>query len=161
MARSIVPNLWGDKDKDTDLFSSLHREIDRVFDDFTRGGNWPFRALAAGNGKMSPLIDVSETDKKVEVTVELPGVDEKDIDVSLANDVLTIKGEKKSETEKTAKDYHLIERAYGSFERSTRLPCEVDAGKVKAEFRNGVLKVSLPKTPEAKAKSHKISISAS
>jgi HSP20 family protein len=110
---------------------------------------------------MSPLIDVSETDKGVEVTVELPGVDEKDIDVSLANDVLTIKGEKKSETEKTAKDYHLIERAYGAFERSTRLPCEVDASKVKAEFKNGVLKVKLPKTPEAKAKSHKISVTAS
>lgn len=160
MARSIVPNLWGDKSKDNDLFSSLHREIDRVLDDFTRGGNWPFRALGTGNGKMSPLIDVSETDKQIEVMAELPGVDEKDIDVSLSNDILTIKGEKKSETEKTAKDYHLIERNYGAFERSTRLPCEVDAGKVKAEFRNGVLKIILPKTPEAKAKAHKISVTA-
>ena len=161
MARSIVPNLWGNKTKDTDVFSSLHREIDRVFDDFTRGGHWPFGALAAGNGKMSPLIDVSETDKTVEVTAELPGVDEEDIDVNLANDILTIKGEKKSETEKTDKDYHLVERTYGSFERSTRLPCEVDASKVKAAFKNGVLKGTLPKTPEAEAKSHKISINAS
>ncbi len=158
MARSIVPNLWGDKNKETDLFSSLHREIDKVFDDFTRGGHWPFRALAAGNGKMSPLIDVSETDKGVEVTVELPGVDEKDIDVSLANDVLTIKGEKKSETEKTAKDYHLIERAYGAFERSTRLPCEVDASKVKAEFKNGSLTVTVPKPAEAIEATKKIEV---
>jgi HSP20 family protein len=160
MARSLVPNLWGDKDKDNDLFSSLHREIDRVFDDFTRSEHWPFRALSTGNGKLTPRIDVSETDKKVEVTVELPGVDEKDIDISLSDDLLTIKGEKKSETEKTEKNYHLVERSYGSFERMTRLPCEVEADKVKAEFKSGVLKISLPKSPAAKAKSHKIAISA-
>lgn len=159
MARSLVQNLLGDKDKDKDIFSSLHREIDRVFDDFTHGEHWPFRAFASGNGKLSPRIDVSETDKKVEVTVELPGVDERDIDISLSDDILTIKGEKRSETEKSEKDYHLIERSYGSFERVTRLPCEVDANKVKADFKQGVLKISLPKSPSAKAKAHKIAIS--
>ena len=160
MAKSLVPNLWGDKNKGSDVFSSLHREIDRVFDDFTHGEHWPFRALSAGNGKLSPDIDVSETDKNIEVTAELPGVDEKDVDVSLSDDMLTIKGEKKSETEKTEKDYHLVERSYGSFERVTQLPCEVDADKVKAKFKQGVLKITLPKSQTAKAKAHKIAITA-
>jgi HSP20 family protein len=159
MARSLVPNPLGDKDKDKDIFSSLHREIDRVFDDFTHSEHWPFRAFSSGNGKLSPRIDIAETDKKVEVTVELPGVDEKDIDISLSDDMLTVKGEKKSETEKTEKDYHLVERSYGSFERMTRLPCEVDADKVKADFKQGVLKITLPKSPEAKSKARKIAIS--
>lgn len=160
MAKSLVPDPWSDKDKGSDVFSSLHREIDRVFDDFTRSGHWPFRALSAGNGKLPLRIDVSETDKNVIVATELPGVDEKDVDISLSDDMLTIKGEKKSETEKTEKDYHLVERSFGSFERVTRLPCEVDADKVKAKFKNGVLTITLPKSPAAKAKARKIAITA-
>ncbi|HMB47189.1 MAG TPA: Hsp20/alpha crystallin family protein [Afifellaceae bacterium] len=160
MTRSPVPNLLGDEEKGKDIFSSLHREIDRVFDDFTHGDHWPFRAFSPGNSKLSPRINVAETDKKIEVTAELPGVEEKDIDISLSDDMLKIKGEKKSETEKSEKDYHLVERSFGSFERVTRLPCEVDAEKVKAEFKQGILKISLPKSPTAQTKAHKIEISA-
>lgn len=160
MARSLISEVLADRGS-KDLFSSLHREVDRVFDDFTRGEHWPFRALSAGNGKLSPSIDVSETEKAIEVTAELPGVDEKDIDVSLSDDLLTIKGEKKAESEKKGKDYHVVERSYGAFERVTRLPCEVDAGKIEAEFKQGVLKIKLPKSPEAKTRSHKIKIATS
>ncbi|MDH3579861.1 MAG: Hsp20/alpha crystallin family protein [Hyphomicrobiales bacterium] len=135
MTRSLIPSLWGTPKKDDDLFSSLHHQIDRVFDEFTHGEHWPFPTAHTKNGKLSPRIDVSETDKEIEVTADLPGVEEKDIDVSLSDDRLTIKGEKKSETEKKEKDYHLIERSYGSFERTMRLPCEVDSKKVQAEFK--------------------------
>lgn len=157
MAHSLLPKAWGE-DKGNDIFSSLHRQIDRVFDDFTQGEHWPFAALTASNGKMAPRINVSETDKEIEVTAELPGVEENQVDVSLVGDMLTIKAEKKAEEEKTEKDYHLVERSYGKFERTMRLPCEVDAGKVKADFKNGVLSVKLPKSPEMKAKTQKIEV---
>jgi len=158
MAQSLIPSLWGKSKKGDDIFSSLHREIDRVFDEFTHGEHWPFATALTNDGKRSPRINVSEADKEIEITAELPGVEENDIDVSLSDDQLTIKGEKKSETEKTDKDYHLVERIYGSFERTMRLPCEVDSDKVKAKFKNGVLTVTLPKSPEAEAKTKKIPI---
>jgi HSP20 family protein len=158
MTRSLVPDFFGGKDKNGDVFSSLHREIDRVFDEFTNGEHWPFRALAKDNGRMSLRLDISETETDIEVTADLPGVDEKDVEISLADDRLTIKGEKKAETETKEKDHHLLERSYGSFERMTTLPCDVDAEKVKAEFKDGVLKITLPKAPEAKAKTRKIAI---
>ena len=157
MANPLLPRLWGSSGKSDDLFSNLHREIDRVFEDFTHGGHLPF---TSGNGKMSPRTDLSETDKEIELTVELPGVEEKDIDISLAGEVLTVKGEKKSETEKKDKDYHVVERSYGMFERSTRLPCPIDEDKIDAVFMNGVLKITLPKAPEAQTKSKKIAIKA-
>ncbi len=159
MTRSLLPKLWGD-DKSGDVFSKLHREIDRVFDDFHVRENWPFGTLATGNGKMAPRMDVSETDGALEVTAELPGVEEKDIDVSLADDVLTIKGEKKSETKTEEKDYRMVERTYGAFERSIRLPCQVKHDKIDAAFKNGVLTVKLPKSREAKEKVKKIAVKA-
>ena len=109
---------------------------------------------------MAPLIDVTESDATIEVTAEIPGVDEKDIDVSLNDDVLTIKGEKKSETKTEEKDYRMVERAYGAFERSIRLPCQVKEDKIDAAFKNGVLTVKLPKSPEAKEKVKKIAVKA-
>ena len=159
MTYSLFPSLWNDKTKMEHPLTSLQREIDRVFDDFSRGEHWPFRSLAGGNGKMMPRIDVSETEKEIEVTAELPGVEEKDIDVRLVNDVLTIKGEKKSEVDKKEKDFHLVERSYGSFERSARLPSEVDPAKVKATFKQGVLRITLQKIHAEKAASQKIAIS--
>lgn len=158
MSQSLIPSLWGTSRKGEDVFSTLHREIDRVFDDFTHGDHWPFHTTQAKDGQLPLLADVSETDKEIEVVAELPGVEEKDIDVSLADDRLTIKGEKKSESEKKEKGYQLIERSYGSFERSMRLPCEVESDKVRAEFKNGVLKVTLPKLPGLETKTKKIPV---
>ena len=96
-----------------------------------------------------PSIDVRETDTDLVVEAELPGMDEKDVSVTLSNDVLTLKGEKKSEREEKKEDYHLMERSYGSFQRSFRLGDTIDPDKVTAAFDKGVLKVTLAKRPEA------------
>lgn len=160
MAESLIPKLWGDDKGGRDVFSSLHREIDRVFDEFSHGERWPFGGLTGGNGKMSPRVNVSETDERIEVTAELPGVEEKDIDISLTDDMLTIKAEKRSETEKTEKDYRMMERSYGTFERTMRLPCLVVDAEIKADFKSGVLAITLPKSPEVKAKTTKITVQA-
>ena len=157
MARSLLPSLWGDKDE-KDAFSSLHREINRVFEDF---GKFPaFGFGAEMEGRLVPRTDVSETDKEIQVTAELPGVQEKDIDVSLSDDMLTIKAEKKSEKEEKGKERHVIERSYGMFERSFRLPYAVDSKKIKAEYKSGVLTVKLPKPAEKQTKTQKITVKA-
>ena len=137
---------------------SLQRNINRVFDDFwsrfdTLAG--PSNGLLTGFG---PRADVSETDQSVEVSFELPGMDEKEIDVSVTDDVLTIRGEKKAEREERKKGFYLSERSYGSFHRSIPLPAGVDSTKAEARFRKGVLTVTLPKTPEAQEKVRKIEV---
>lgn len=145
---------------DTPLLS-LQRDINRVFDDFWSRFD---RSAGALNGLLSvtgPRTDVTEADGSVEVAVELPGMDEKDIDVSLSDDVLTIRGEKKAEREEKKKGYYLAERTYGSFYRSIPLPPGVDSEKAEAQFKKGVLTVTLPKTPEAQAKVRKIEVKAS
>ena len=155
--RSLLPSLWGHPDE-KDPFRSLQTEIDRVFNDFNRGMRLPGLTENATGARLAPRIDVSETNGTVEVTAELPGVAEEDVDVTLTDDLLTIKGEKKSETEDTQKNYHVVERSYGAFQRSIRLPFEVDPKQVEARFEKGVLKVVLPKPPEVEAKSQKIEI---
>jgi HSP20 family protein len=129
-------------------FASLQREIDRVFDDFTRG--WP--SLHMGNSDLAPRMDIAETDKDIEITAELPGLEEKDVQVNVADNVLTIKGEKKAEKEQKDKNYHMVERSYGSFYRSLDLPSGVNADAIKASLANGVLKVTVPKPAAAQAK---------
>jgi HSP20 family protein len=130
-------------------FLTLHREVNRLFDDMFRGFDLaPFgtadRLFDRGFGW--PNVEFSETNKEVEVIAELPGLDEKDVEVQLANGVLTIRGEKKTETED--RDRRFSERFYGHFER--RLPIDdIDEGKVSASFKNGVLTVTLPKTASA------------
>jgi len=104
---------------------------------------------------MASSIDVSETKNELVVKAELPGMDSKDIDISMSNGFLTIKGEKKHEKEEKDENYHLIERSYGSFTRSVRLPKEVQSEKIMASFKNGVLRVTLPKSEEAKKKRSK------
>ena len=113
---------------------------------------------AFGMGVMAPRVDVKETDKAVEVHAELPGVDEKDVDVSLAEGVLTIRGEKKQEREEKEKAYYLMKRGYGAFLRQIPLPFEVDEDKVEARFDKGVLTVVLPKSPAAEARTRKIEV---
>ena len=154
--RSLVPLSWATdlfRRDQNDPFAAMQKEINRVFEDFGRG------SLAnLSNGEISPRIDIAETDNAVEVTAELPGIDEKDVEVVLRDDVLTIKGEKKSEKEEKRKDYHLVERSYGSFTRSVRLPFEADSEAVKANFAKGVLKVSIAKPAEVKEKTVKIPV---
>ena len=130
--------------------------MDRLFDSFGREVGWP----TAGASAMAPSIDVSETDSELQIDADLPGVDEKDVDVAITDNVLTIKGEKKAEKEEKKKDFHLVERSYGSFSRSLVLPFAVDPSKANATFKNGVLSISLPKPPESKEKSKKIAINA-
>jgi HSP20 family protein len=161
--RSLVPFGFGGapmvrRGSADDPFMSFRREMDRLFDDFVSGRGltrWP------GEGAAVDLrFDVAETDNEVKVTAELPGVDEKDVEVTLSDDLLTIKGEKKREQEKKEESYHMVERSYGSFARSLRLPFAVDQSKVEARFRNGVLTVTLPKPPEAQKPAQKIEIKA-
>ncbi len=132
--------------RDVSPFVSLQQEIDRLFDDFSRG----FAGLGATD--LAPRMDVSETDKEIELTAELPGLEEKDVQINFADDVLTIRGEKKSETEQKDKSYRLVERSYGSFTRSVALPSGIDPDSIKATIANGVLKVTVPKPAAADAK---------
>ena len=141
--------------------SLFHSEIDRLFDDFMGDfGSWRTRLPRPFDTEQMPSVDVSETDKEVEVKADLPGMDEKDVEVSLANGVLTIKGERKAEKEDKdeKKNFHRVERSYGLYRRSIALPCEIDEDKVKANFTKGVLTVTMPKTAEAKSKVRKIAI---
>ena len=137
---------------------SIHDEIDRLFDDFGRGF-FPSRMVEPFAG-VTPSVDLAETDKDVVVTAELPGIDEKDVDVTYADGVLTIKGEKKAEKEDKGKNYHRVERSYGAFSRSIGLPTDIDDGKVEARFAKGVLTVTLPKKPNGQTAAKKIAIKA-
>ncbi len=129
---------------------TLHDEMNQLFDEFFSGfGLAPWAPFAEMESYFSPRVDVIETDKEVKVSAELPGLSEKDVEVSLSHDVLTIKGEKKSEEEHKEHNSYRLERVYGSFQRSIPLPCEVDEDKVEAVFKNGVLTITLPKVAEA------------
>jgi HSP20 family protein len=143
---------------DNDPFTAFRREMDRLFESLGRDLGWP--GAADRSATMAPTIDVSETDTELTIDADLPGVDEKDVDVVISDNVLTIKAEKKAEREEKKKDYHLVERSYGSFSRSLTLPFAADASKATATFKNGVLSISLPKPPEIKAKAKKVAISA-
>lgn len=159
--RTLLPSMWGhgalaDDDK-RDPFHAFHRDIDRMFQEFGRG--WRLPVSSDQESLLAPAIDVSETDDAIEISAELPGIDEKDVDVEVADNVLTIKGEKKSEKEEKNKDYHLVERSYGSFRRAVSVPVEVDPEAITAQFTKGVLKVTMPKLPQAKEKIKKVKVS--
>jgi HSP20 family protein len=148
-------------------FEALRKEVDPLFDDF--GDDFwrrPFRSLAglekgwAQKFVAAPAADVVETEKAYEITAELPGIDQKNIEVNVASGGITIKGEKKEETEEKKKDYYVSERRYGSFQRYFGLPEGVDPDKIEATFKNGVLKVTLPKTAEAQKAAKKIEVKA-
>ncbi len=152
-------------------FESLRRQVDRMFEDFGRGSglwspfgrsmldikpSWPFEE---GRAKV-PAVDVCEREKEYEITAELPGMDASNVDVKLANGVLTIKGEKKEEKEQKEKDYYMSERRFGSFQRSFQLPEGIDEDRIQANFEKGVLTITLPKGAEAQKPEKKISIAA-
>ena len=144
----------------SDPFSMLHREMNRLFDDVFRGGmtrSGSPSPTAMPSGFFNASMDVCETDKEMRVTVELPGVAQEDVDISLHDDMLTIRGEKKfqserggdKEKEKDKKEnYHFIERSYGAFQRSLRLPYVANPDEVKATFQDGVLSITVPKAAQ-------------
>ena len=162
-ATAAAPQVWRP-------FETLRREVDRLFDDF--GAEFwrsPFRRSLSSMEPMfqrefqagpAPAVDIVEKDNAYEVTADLPGFDEKNIEVKLQNGSLSIKGERKSEKEEKKRDYHLTEREFGSFERRFTLPEGVDADKIEANLKKGVLTVTLPKKPEAQKPAKKIDVKA-
>ena len=148
MVKEVTP--W----RPFETLSSLRRDMDRLWDRFF-GEDLGLTRWREG---WTPALDVSETKNDLIVKTEIAGVDPKDVDISLSGDMLTIKGEKKHEKEEKEEGYHLMERSYGSFSRSVRLPVEVDHDKVKASYKNGVLKITLPKSEQIKAKEIKVNI---
>jgi HSP20 family protein len=157
--RDIIP--FGNKKidvrrDDENPFAMMQREMNRIFDSFSR--NWGSGEFPEITGPFAPRMDVSEDAKAFTVRAELPGMSEKDIDLSLSGDTLTIRGEKTAEKEDKNRNYHYSERSYGSFSRSIPLPRQVDAEKVSANFRNGVLTITLPKSSAALAERKKITI---
>jgi len=157
-----VPETW-------QSFEGLRHEINRLFDDFGHGLWQPFRRSLltaeplwrrAVSWGAAPAVDITQSDKGYDVTVELPGMDEKNIEVKVTKGSLTIKGEKQEEKEEKKKDYYLHERHFGSFERSFAMPDGVDVDKIEASFKKGVLTVTLPKKPEAQKSAKKIEVKA-
>ena len=142
--------------------STLQRRMNRMFDDFFGDFDGfslsPLRAPARGADGFMPRMDIAETDKDITISAELAGMDEKDVEITVHDDVLTIKGEKKTEHEEKEGQRFLTERSYGSFSRSIALPAEVDQEKIDASFKKGILKVKLPKTPVAVSQAKKIDI---
>ncbi len=159
--KAPVPQTWRP-------FETLRREVDRLFDDF--GGDFwrnPFRPSAFDIEPFwrremkfvgAPAVDIAEKDNAYEITADLPGMDEKNIEVKLSNGNLTIKGEKKEEKEEKKKDFYVQERRFGSFERSFGVPEGVDIDKIEAAFNKGVLTITLPKKPEAQKPEKKIDV---
>jgi HSP20 family protein len=162
--KDFLPTIWHrdmmpSKRQDDDPLYALQQDMNRIFDDFF--ANFPLSAgvgLSGRLGEFSPSIDIKESEREVTIKVELPGVDEKDIDVALTNDMLTIEGEKKEEKEEKGKGYYHAERTYGSFRRMLQLPAGIDSKKAEASFKKGVLTIKVPKTEEAKSKVQKIAI---
>src|SRR5215469_9437335 len=153
-AQSNMPDVW----------HSFRGEMDRLFDRF---GFPSLRRIfdmepswrpASSFSFSAPAIDMSEDDKAYKISAELPGIDAKDIEVSMSGDTLVLRGEKHQEKEEKDKNYHLSERAYGSFQRAFELPPSVDRDKVAADFSKGVLTITLPKTAEARKPQKKIAI---
>ena len=146
-----------------DPFQAFRGEVDRLFDDFL-GGMPTFPSLRQSSVAaqvLTPALDVKETEKELVVTADLPGIDEKDVNLTLQDGVLTMRGEKKSERKDERENFHLVERSHGSFQRSIRLPETIDEDKVEAHFDKGVLTVTLPKRPEMVKAEKKIAIKSS
>jgi len=153
-----------------DPWQAFRTEMDRLFERFSSGfglptfgrlfdfePSWP--SMAAPTFSV-PAVDVTEDEKAYKITAEMPGIDEKDLDVSVSGDMLTIKGEKRLEKEEKEKNYYVSERSYGSFQRSFALPEGVDRDTVGASFAKGVLTVTLPKTAQAQKEQKKIEVKA-
>ncbi len=162
---NLVPFRKGGKDaltryrREADPFAAFQRQMNRLVEDFFgQTGLQPFGATDRFAGGFTPTLDIAENDKEVIVTAELPGLEEKDIQISIQNDMLMLRGEKKAEHEEKDAQQYLVERSYGAFSRVIQLPAEVDDSKAEAVFKKGVLKIRLPKTPAEKSKTKRIEI---
>lgn len=155
--RSETPARRGDDDR----LVNVRREMDRLFDDFFNAmERSPFQREPLGT--FAPSLNLAETDEAFEATLELPGISEEDIDVTLTQDALTITGEKKEEEEEEGKSYFRRERSYGYFRRTVPLPSgAVDQDNVEATFENGVLTITLPKLPESQTPTKRITVKSS
>ena len=163
-------------ESEANSLANLRNEIDKVFERFLQGSPWaspdiqslwgmnPFIDMHMPRGisraALSPRLDIAESDNSYEVTAELPGMTDNDIDVTVTDGALILKGEKRDERNTKKKDYHLTERSYGSFRRALRIPQGVDGSKISASFSKGVLKVTMPKSKEAKKKRRKVNVKA-
>lgn len=150
----------------TDPFSALRSEMDRIFDQFMGPGGFGAAlpsvfGTSAAPAPISPQTDIKETASEIVITTELPGLAEEDVTLSLDGNLLSIKGEKKTEEKRDEDNFHLVERRYGSFQRAFRLPETIDEEQVDAKLGNGVLKVTVAKKPEAQRAAKRISISKS
>jgi HSP20 family protein len=145
--------------EDNDPFLAMRREMNRLFDDVFGGFGLP-SAFGPALRQMpaAPKIDVSETDNEIQITAEMPGIDQNDVEVLLEDDRLIIRGEKKEEREDKDRNYHVRERVQGAFSRTLPLPFAPDPNQVKAEFRNGVMTITIPKPQEVKQQQHRIEV---
>jgi HSP20 family protein len=143
--------------RQTDPFFAFRREMDRLFDDFLHGFNVPMTSTAGWSVGMWPHVEVSEAENEVKLVAELPGMEEKDVDLNFYDGMLTLKGEKKTETNGAV----YSERWHGQFERRFQLGPDVDPEKIRAEFKNGVLTITAGKRPEAQRQVRRIAINAS
>jgi HSP20 family protein len=157
-SRKTPMSRWGGEEADP--FLQMRREMNRLFDDVFGGFGLPSVLGPALRQMPAPKIDVSETDNEIQVTAELPGIDQNNVEVLLEDDRLIIRGEKKEEREEDDKDrnYHVRERVQGAFSRTLPLPFAPDPNQVKAEFKNGVMTITIPKPQEVKQKQHRIDV---
>ena len=139
-------------------FSVLHNQMNRLFEDAM--GTWLGESNGRGNTNWVPLADIYENDNDLIVRAELPGVDPKMVDLRVENNVLTIRGERPFEPNVEQENYHRLERSYGTFSRSFTLPATIDADKIRAEYRDGILNLTLPKSEKAKPKRIQIAATA-
>lgn len=160
--KNLIPTPWNREKVPVRLegrenpFHMLQQEMNRMFDRFL--SDFSLDPYEDRIESYWPRADVRESEKEITVSAELPGLQQKDIDISISDDVLTLRGEKKIEKEAKEKNYYRMERSYGSFHRQIPLPAEVESENVEAVFKNGVLTIHLPKKPEAQRKSKSISI---
>ena len=152
--RNLLPSL-----RTEHPFTLFQEHVSPLFDDFFAGTKMmPFQRAEFLQGDFIPRVDVKENDKEMTVSVELPGMDEKDIEVLLSGDSLTIKGEKKEEKEEKEENFYRLERHYGTFRRVIPLPVEIDTKKAEASFKKGILHIKLAKTAQAKEAVKKIPV---
>jgi len=164
--RDLAPSLWhkGEEGNHKPFMpiETLREEMDQLFDSFFPKSGMPSHWHKSNQGITDVgLADVSETDKEIEVAIDLPGIDKKDIDITYADNHLTVEGKREDKREEKGKDFHRLERSFGSFRRSFYIPSEIEEDKVEAKFSKGVLKISMPKSPEAQKAQKKIEIKAS